>query len=214
MKTAIAGWLAAAVLRLLRASLRLRHHGDAALRQWEREGTHFVLAFWHRHLLLMRYAYRGRQVTVMVSMSRDGELSAAALRHLGVHTARGSTSRGGARGLRELLRRAGAGSDIAFTPDGPRGPRGEVQPGVLLAAQSLGWPIVPVAYAASRAKATRSWDGMKVVLPLARVHFVYGEPLWIARGEDLGSAGRVLKAQLDRAEELALEHCARAGAGS
>ena len=207
MKSAFAqvilGWLAAGLIRILRATLRLRHHGDAELRQWERSRSHFVLAFWHRHLLLMPYAYRGRRISVMVSQSRDGELIARAVGHLGIDTARGSTSRGGAQGMRELLRQAKRGSDIAFTPDGPRGPRGEVQPGVLMAAQATGWPIVPVAYASTRGKQLRSWDGMRVPLPFASVHFVYGEPLSIARGADLAAASRELKSRLDRAEELA-----------
>ena len=125
----------------------------------------------------MPYSYRGRRISVMVSQSRDGELIARAVGHLGIDTARGSSSRGGAQGMRELLRQAKKGSDIAFTPDGPRGPRGEVQPGVLMAAQSTGWPIIPVAYADTRYKQLRSWDGMRVPLPFAAVHFVYGEPL-------------------------------------
>lgn len=204
MKPALLGWLAAGLIRLLRLTLRIHHHGDETLRQWERTGTHFVLAFWHRHLLLMPYSYRGRRISVMVSQSRDGELIARAVGHLGIDTARGSTSRGGAQGMRELLRQAKKGSDIAFTPDGPRGPRGEVQPGVLLAAQSTGWPIVPVAYVATRSKLLRSWDGMRVPLPFANVHFVYGEPLSIPRGADLTSSARELKARLDRVEESAL----------
>lgn len=205
---AVLGWLAAGLIRLLRATLRLRHHGDETLRQWERTGTHFVLAFWHRHLLLMPYSYRGRRIAVMVSQSRDGELIARAVGHLGIDTARGSSSRGGAQGMRELLRQAKKGSDIAFTPDGPRGPRGEVQAGVLMAAQATGWPIVPVAYAATRSKQLRSWDRMRVPRPFSSVHFVYGEPLSIARGADLAAAGRELKARLDRAEGLAETLCA------
>ena len=203
MRPRLLGWLAAGLIRLLRLTLRLHHHGDEALRQWERTGTHFVLAFWHRHLLLMPYSYRGRRISVMVSQSRDGELIARAVGHLGIDTARGSTSRGGAQGMRELLRQAKKGSDIAFTPDGPRGPRGEVQPGVLMAAQSTGWPIVPVAYAATRYKQLRSWDGMRIPMPFASVHFVYGEALSIARGADLTASARDLKARLDRAEEIA-----------
>lgn len=200
---AILGWLAAGLIRLLRLTLRLHHHGDETLRQWERTGSHFVLAFWHRHLLLMPYSYRGRRISVMVSQSRDGELIARAVGHLGIDTARGSSSRGGAQGMRELLRQAKKGSDIAFTPDGPRGPRGEVQPGVLMAAQSTGWPIVPVAYASTRYKQLRSWDGMRIPMPFARVHFVYGEPLSIPRGADLTATARELQARLDRAEETA-----------
>ena len=126
-----AAWL----IRGLRASVRLRHHGDAAVRAWEEAGERFILAFWHRHLLLMPYAYRGRRISVLISRSRDGELIARTVARFGIHAARGSSGpahKGGAAGLRELLRKAREGYDLAFTPDGPRGPLGAVQPGVIL----------------------------------------------------------------------------------
>jgi hypothetical protein len=196
-------WLAASSIRLLRATLRLRHHGDAQLRAWEAESRRFILAFWHRHLLLMPYAYRGRRVSVLVSRSRDGELIARTVRHFGVQSARGSSSRGGAAGLRGLLRQARAGMDLAVTPDGPRGPRGVVQPGALLAAAATGWPIVPVAWAARPCRRLPSWDRMVVPLPLGRVCFAYGEPLWVERGAGLEPAAAVLAARLDVAEATA-----------
>ncbi len=195
--------LAAGFLRGLRATLRLRHHGDRGLREWEREGKPFILAFWHRHLLLMPYAYRGRRISVLVSQSRDGELIARTVARLGIDSSRGSSSRGGMAGMRTLLRKAADGWDIAFTPDGPRGPLREVQPGVILAAAATGLPIQPVAIAASRAKLLRSWDRFMVPLPFSQVHFVYGEPLVVERRGDLEAAAAELKARLDAAEATA-----------
>jgi lysophospholipid acyltransferase (LPLAT)-like uncharacterized protein len=195
--------LAAGFLRGLRATLRLRHHGDGELRGWEGEGKRFILAFWHRHLLLMPYAYRGRRISVLVSQSRDGELIARTVARLGIDSSRGSSSRGGMAGMRTLLRKAADGWDIAFTPDGPRGPLREVQPGVILAAAATGLPIQPVAIAASRAKLLRSWDRFMVPLPFSKVHFVYGEPLVVERRGDLEEAAAELKARLDAAESRA-----------
>jgi hypothetical protein len=203
--------IAAGVIRLLRRSLRASHAGDATLRAWERDGRRFILAFWHRHLLLMPYAYRGPGISVLVSRSRDGELIARTVERFGIKTARGSSSRGGAAGLRGLLRQARAGLDIAFTPDGPRGPRGVVQPGVLLAAAATGWPIVPVAWAARPSRRLGSWDRKVVPLPLGRVRFVYGEPLWVERGADLEPAAAVLRSRLDAAEAAAERDVAPGG---
>ena len=203
MSPAFLSLLAAGFLRGLRATLRLRHHGDGQLRQWERERKPFILAFWHRHLLLMPYAYRGRRISVLVSQSRDGELIARTVARLGIDSSRGSSSRGGMAGMRTLLRKAADGWDIAFTPDGPRGPLREVQPGVILAAAATGLPIQPVAIAASRAKLLRSWDRFMVPLPFSAVHFVYGEPLVVERRGNLEQAAAELKARLDAAEEAA-----------
>lgn len=200
MRDGVLSLVAAGFIRLLRATVRLRHHGDGQMREWERGGTHFILAFWHRHLLLMPYSYRGRRISVLVSQSKDGELIARTVARLGIDSSRGSSSRGGAAGMRTLLRKAADGWDVAFTPDGPRGPASEVQPGVLLAAAATGLPIQPVALAASRAKRLRSWDRFLIPLPFSTVHFVYGEPLAVARRADLGEAAAELKRRLDSAE--------------
>jgi lysophospholipid acyltransferase (LPLAT)-like uncharacterized protein len=203
VKTALLSFLAAALIRGLRRTVRIRFHGEERIREWERTGTHFILAFWHRHLLLMPYAYKGRRISVLVSQSKDGELIARTVARLGIDSSRGSSSRGGIAGMRSLLRKAAEGWDIAFTPDGPRGPLREVQPGVILAAAATGLAVQPVAIAASRAKLLRSWDRFLVPLPFSTVHVVYGEPLSVERRGDLDQAAAELKRRLDGAEGAA-----------
>jgi len=193
----------ASLVRALAATIDFRYHGDREVRAREREGRPFILAFWHRHLVLMRYAYFGRWITVMVSQSRDGEISARSLARLGVDVARGSTTRGGAMGLRDLLRHAAEGSDLAFTPDGPRGPARKVQPGVVVAAGMTGFPVIPVAVGASRARTLRSWDRMLVPLPFARVDIVYGEALSFDRRADVAAGAARLEAALNAVESRA-----------
>lgn len=203
LRTAVISLVAAWFIRLLRRTVRLRHHGDERLREWERGDQRFILAFWHRHLLLMPYAYRGRRISVLVSQSKDGELIARTVARLGIDSSRGSSSRGGIAGMRSILRKGAEGWDLAFTPDGPRGPAKEVQPGVILAAAATGLPIQPVALAASRKKLLRSWDRFVVPLPFSTVHFVYGEPLYVERRGDLDQAAEELKRRLGRVEREA-----------
>ena len=203
MLTAAASFLAAGLIRALAASVRMRYHGDAEQRRREAAGERMIIAFWHRHLLLMPYGYRGRGISVLVSRHRDGELIARAAARLGIDTSRGSTTRGGVAGLRELLRKARAGHDLAFTPDGPRGPAGKVQPGVIQAAAVTGFPIQPVALAASRCRRLRSWDRFVVPLPFSTVHFVFGEPLAVARRAPIEPAAAELEARLAAAETTA-----------
>jgi len=203
LRTAAISLVAASLIRLLRRSVRLRHHGDEAMRGWEQRGERFILAFWHRHLLLMPYAYRGRRISVLVSQSRDGELIARTVARLGIDSSRGSSSRGGVAGMRTILRKGAEGYDLAFTPDGPRGPAGEVQPGVVLAAAATGFPIQPVAIAATWAKRLRSWDRFLVPLPFSTVHFAYGEPLMVERRGDMEAAAAELKRRLEATEGAA-----------
>lgn len=196
----------AGLIRGLAATVDFRFHGDATMRSWEKEGKPFILAFWHRYLIVMRYAYRGSRMSVLVSQSWDGELTSQTLAHLGIDTCRGSTTRGGAAALRDLLRRARSGSDLCFTPDGPKGPPCEVQPGVIVAAAMSGLPIQPVALGATRLKLLRSWDKMLVPLPGARVDVVFGEPIAVESrspvGEGVERLQRVLLGLDAQAAEL------------
>ncbi|MEO8277674.1 MAG: lysophospholipid acyltransferase family protein [Thermoanaerobaculia bacterium] len=200
MSLALAG-----LIRGIAATVDLAFHDDATIRAWEREGRPFILAFWHRHLILMRYAYRGSRMCVLVSQSWDGELTSQTLGHLGIATSRGSSSRGGVAALRDLLRKARSGSDLAFTPDGPRGPVHKVQPGVVVTAIVSGLPIVPVAIGATRKRLLRSWDRMLVPLPGARVDVVYGAPLSLAPGSAIDEGVATLESALMCAEQRAEE---------
>jgi lysophospholipid acyltransferase (LPLAT)-like uncharacterized protein len=199
------GIAAALFIRVLRRTVRLSFEGDAYARRWERERRRFVLAFWHRHLLLMRYAYRGDRMNVLISQSRDGEIIASAMEHLGIGSVRGSSSRGGASGLRAALRQARGGSDLGVTPDGPRGPAKQVQPGVILIAAASGLPIVPVASGASRARVLGSWDRMLLPLPGSRVTFAFGAPLEIPREGRPEEWSPILAERLEGLERRAAE---------
>jgi lysophospholipid acyltransferase (LPLAT)-like uncharacterized protein len=198
---------AALLVRAWRRTVRLRFHGDETVRSWEAERRRFILALWHRHLLLIRYTYRGDKVKALVSRSRDGDLFARVYQHLGVGAVRGSSSRGGAMALRALIAAARQGFDLGITPDGPRGPLRVVQAGVVLVAAATGHPVVPVATAASRYHQLRSWDRARLPWPGSRVEVVYGAPIEVprkARVEEWAPRiGAALNAVETRAEELA-----------
>lgn len=192
------------LIRALRATLRIRFLNDAALdRARGREGRPYILTFWHGRLLLMRYAYPGRRITVLISRHRDGELIAQTLARFGAHSTRGSTTSGGSVALREIVRRLRDGSDAAFTPDGPRGPRHVVQRGVIEAARLSGSPIVPVTFACRSGWRLGSWDGFLVPRPFTKGLFVYGEPMEVpagARAEELEVLRQRLQDEMVRLE--------------
>ncbi|PYS94919.1 MAG: hypothetical protein DMF50_10975 [Acidobacteria bacterium] len=129
---------------------------EQVVERFHRQGQPYVHAFFHDQLLLMTYSYRGqahgRRLAVLSSRHRDGEYLSRTLERFGHLMVRGSTGRGGAAGLKEMIRHLRAGRDTAFATDGPRGPRHRVQIGVIEAARLGGAPIVPVAFAASKKK--------------------------------------------------------------
>jgi lysophospholipid acyltransferase (LPLAT)-like uncharacterized protein len=172
------GVAAAAVLvRLLGMSWRLEFRG---VREYDRKlagGARCVFAFWHARLMPLVYTHRSRQIAVLVSHHRDGEWIARLIERLGFATARGSSTRGGEEGVREMLTLARRDHLLAITPDGPRGPAERVKPGLVYLASRTGFPVVPVATAANRSWVFRSWDRFRLPHPFARVVVAYGAPL-------------------------------------
>jgi lysophospholipid acyltransferase (LPLAT)-like uncharacterized protein len=142
--------VASAAIRLVRATSRIEQEIPESIRDARRRRSPVILAFWHGRLFLMPYAYTGRNIAILISEHRDGELISRTMNRFGFTTSRGSTTRRGAAGLRDIVRRILSGSDAAFTPDGPRGPREVVQPGVIAAARLSGAPIVPVTFSCSK----------------------------------------------------------------
>ena len=196
-------------LRGLFATLR----PECVQRQFEQQAqedarTPVLFVFWHGRMLyfLKLYAHLGARVTILVSHSRDGELIAQLLSRFGLQTTRGSTSRGGARGLLAVVNKVRRGLHAAFAPDGPRGPRYRVQPGLILVAKRTGAPILPMTFGAQWKRVLASWDAFLLPLPFSRVVVVYGEPIYVpsdASASDLEAKRREVETSLRRITETA-----------
>lgn len=165
-----------AVLRLLAVTWRFRTRGGRKWRTADAAGKPTVLALWHGHLLPLGYFMRNRAIEILVSEHRDGELIARVLHRLGHRTIRGSTTRGGARALIEMIRALKEGKTVAVTPDGPRGPARHMAPGVLVAAQRAGATVTTLFVTADRAWHLPSWDAFMIPKPFARVTVHFGDP--------------------------------------
>ncbi len=153
-------------------------------------GQPVIFVMWHGHMLPLIHYHRGEGIVVLVSEHADGEYITRILHRNGFGTARGSSTRGGSTGLRQMVRAAREGRDLAITPDGPKGPRHVLKPGALVAAQLTGLPMIPVAVSASAAWYFDSWDRYMVPRPLSRVCIAYGAPVWVPRSlDETGLAG-------------------------
>jgi len=194
-------WLASVVIRGLRATVRIEWRNRDVLDALRRDPGAYILAFWHSRFVMMPYAYFDRRMVVLTSAHRDGRRLADLLAHFGIGNVMGSSTRGGAGGLRGLMREARAGSDLALTPDGPRGPRRRVKPGVIAAARFTGLPIVPVTYSATRGYRLRSWDLTLIPRPFSKLVFAYGAPIFVPRDIDEDDERRLsqsLEREIDR----------------
>lgn len=181
--TPVAIRLAAWLLQGLFWTLRPSYIEEPILRRLLDSQTPVIAAFWHGRLLYplrLMQVYRLRRVTVLVSRSRDGEWISQIARRFRVLPTRGSSHRGGGQGLLEMVRRVQEGYIACVTPDGPRGPRYRVQPGVVALAHKTGATIVPITYNAKWRKVMRSWDAFVLPMPFSRVVVIYGEPVCVS----------------------------------
>lgn len=153
------------------------------------KGRPHVLVFWHSRMLFMACFFRHRGYHVIVSENVDGEIAARALWPMGIGTIRGSSSRGAQKVLLTAARMLRRGQPVAFTPDGPRGPRHLFQAGALAAARVAGVPILPATASCSHAHVFRSWD--RFVLPRGGRAILQFLPPRPAPGRDEFEAERV-----------------------
>lgn len=204
--TAVAPRVLSGALWLLSKTVRVRFvNGDDLFARWER-GEQVIVAFWHDRVVMLPLAYRGRQLCILNSQHRDGEIATRAAARWGIRSVRGSATRGGMAGFRQLVSAYRDGYDLAIVPDGPRGPRHVIKPGVMHLARATGAAIVPVTYAASRRRQLRSWDRLIIPLPFARVVYVAAEPIEVPRHADnaqLEAQRRELEARLNRITDVA-----------
>ncbi len=202
----VLGILLGLVARVWLATLRLRLVVAPEAARAMRDARPWVLAFWHGRQFPLLAWQRRRKTAVLVSLSADGAMQARALALLGMEVVRGSSSRGGARGLAELLRLLRHGDrDAAFAIDGPRGPHGVAKPGVTFTAERASALVVPMGSAARRAKVlVRAWDRFLLPWPFTEVVVTIGAPLDTSaagpEGLTQGAVERAVAAEVDRAE--------------
>jgi hypothetical protein len=192
--------LAGPALRTLAASWRISTVDEARWRPLYEGRRPHVFLLWHEALLPLLWHHRRQSIAIVVSEARDGQYLADFAASLGYRTIRGSSTRGAARALLGAVRELQAGNAVAFTPDGPRGPRRELKPGVVAAAQRGGGIIVPLHAEADRAWRLHSWDRFLIPKPGARVQIRYGRPFEVPAG-DAGLAAGLADAE-ERLREL------------
>lgn len=191
--------LGGAILPLLLRTWRIRTDLPDEWLACVRRGERIVLAFWHnRQVALIPIAHLLHPVTVLVSRHGDGEIIARIVRRFGVRTIRGSTTRGGATALRQMIAAART-SNLAITPDGPLGPRYRLQDGVIALAAESRLPIFWVSWSTPRAWRFDSWDRFILPKPFARISVRADGPMILepdTGAEGLAAAGRELEARM------------------
>jgi lysophospholipid acyltransferase (LPLAT)-like uncharacterized protein len=174
------------LIRLLSLTFRRELVGEVASLNGHPEPLIFVL--WHNQIFsapfLWRKMFPKREVVVLTSASKDGAALAAAVKVFGVGAVHGSSSRRGAAAIVALRRAARNGKDLVFTPDGPRGPRYHLQPGVVKIAQTTGLRVVPLQIDYLSCWTLKTWDRFRIPKPFSKVRVTLHDAITVPRELD------------------------------
>lgn len=182
----------AVLIRLIGLTLRFESEGEENLRDAESSGP-VIYSVWHNRIFGGIYYLRNRKIAVITSESFDGEYIARFITRFGFGAVRGSSTRGGVRALVQMARLMRKGVPMAFTVDGPRGPRYKAKPGPILLARKTGRPIIPLSFEYRNRLEIGSWDKMQIPLPFTCVRAYFAKPIYVP--EDASEAATENKLQ-------------------
>lgn len=213
--------LGAVLIRLLGATLRVQEIGEPGAHADENPQTR-VYCLWHRSLLSVAYYFRKRKIAILISPSFDGELIARTIGWVGYTAVRGSSTRGGAAGLRNMQSVLEEPEETrcryaALTTDGPRGPVFQAKPGGVKLAEMVGGGVGIFYAAPTRAWELRSWDRFLIPKPFSKVILGWQPPVPIPTGADPASyeaTRQQVEQALERARATVERHIAANATGS
>ena len=172
------------LIKLIGYTLRYEVDGEDPRPRIREAGKTPIFAIWHNRIFASIYFMRGDGIVVLTSKSFDGEYIARFLTKFGFGSVRGSSSRGGVRGMVEMIRLIRAGLPMAFTVDGPRGPRYEAKSGPVVLAKKTGNPILSFVVECERFWQVKSWDRLQIPKPFSRARVFYAEPVSVPEDAD------------------------------
>jgi len=196
----VAAWT---LMHIIGHTARFKVVGYGQVTELVKSGKGFILAVWHGRTLLPVHYCRGMGIWAITSLSRDGELQTKIVSRFGYRCIRGSTGRGAIKAALSACKKLEEGGILAITPDGPKGPQHEVQPGIVFMAQRAGCPIIPIGVGASSRRLMKAWDEYLVPLPFSKAALVFGEPLNVGKDEPLEPHQDLLKKSLQDVEAQA-----------
>ena len=168
------------MIKAVGSTIRFEVDGLENLESIELAGDLPIFAVWHDRIFLGTYYFQGRGIVFLTSQSFDDEYIARFLQRFGYGVIRGSSTRGGAAGLVEMIRKMRLGLPMGFTVDGPKGPRYQAKTGAVLLAKKTGNPILPFIIEAEHCFTIKSWDRLQIPRPFTRAKVLLGKPIEVA----------------------------------
>ena len=167
------------ICKIYFATCRFKIDGEKYLTDAKKEGRNVLFALWHCHMPPLIYYHRQKNITTIVSESKDGEIGTYLLKRFGYQPVRGSSSRGGVKAVIQAKKIISQGYDAAVTLDGPKGPRFKAKPGTAYLAKVTGTPLLPILFSCKKYKQLNSWDKMVIPLPFTEITIHYAPLIFL-----------------------------------
>ncbi len=201
LKIRIVSTLGFWAIRLICATLRWEIEGWENYEAVVKAKKRVIYTFWHGRIFMATYFWRKRGIVVMTSQNKDGEYIARVIQRFGYGAARGSSSRGSRRALVEMIHLLRRGRDVAFTIDGPRGPRYVAKPGAAYLAWKTGQAVLPFSISSREKWSLQSWDHFQIPRPFTTCRVLIGAPIYVQPGateSEIDCAQQEIQCSLDR----------------
>lgn len=193
----LASWLLATYMKIVYKTVRWEYVNSSRLENYTSNKRPLIICFWHNRLGMMRFAWTTDDPFHMLSSGHsDGKIIAGAMKNLGLNTIEGSSSKSSTAATRNLLKVLKTGGYVGVTPDGPRGPRYSVKPGLIQIAQVASVDLMPISYSITNRVILNSWDGLAFPLPFGKGVIIYGEPISAHRSENTQELAELLRKRL------------------
>lgn len=184
----VAGFFGYVLIRMLGSTIRFQTTGWENFEAIKQAGKLPIYSFWHDRIISGTYFFRNRGIIVLSSSSFDSEYTARCIQRLGFGIIKGSSTRGGIQALVGMIRMMKQGFAMAFTIDGPKGPRYEAKAGPVVLAKKTGNPLMPFVIECEKFWTIKSWDRLQIPKPFSKAKLIIGEPIYVdanARDEEL-----------------------------
>ncbi len=201
----LADWTFYFLIKFIGKTIRYETEGWENFQKIERDGKIPIYAFWHNRIFAGTYFFRNRRIVVITSQSFDGEYIARFIQRFGYGAVRGSSTRGGVGALVEMIRLMKKGLPMAFSVDGPRGPKYVAKTGAVLLAKKTGNPLMPFVVEIERFWTINNWDNLQIPKPFTRAKIFISEPIYVkanAGEAEIENKRLDLQKKLDEAGEL------------
>lgn len=199
-------WILNPLISLVCASLIKKVINGDPVKKLQKEGKQFVVAFWHAKMLFGWYYFKKKGFTGLTSQSKDGDILANVLTKWNYSVVRGSSSKGGSEALNEIVAEVNSGRSVCITPDGPRGPAGQMKPGAAVAAKKAGVPLILMGIGYKRKSHLKSWDRFEIPHPFSFIKVVFSDPIFLPQTltkEELSAMLPGIQKEFERVQELA-----------